>query len=234
MVFQDPVRVARPRQTVRRMLDEVLTFHTDRPTRTAPTRIEELVDSVGLPTRSLGRCRASSRGASASARRSPARSPATPSARARRGGLGADRRFRRRSSTCSRELRTGLALSYLVISHDLAVARQIADRSWPCTAARRSRRAPSTRSSSNPRHPYTQELLRSVPRAGMELPRRDGRRRGATGCRDAVSASAARPLRALRRPSRTCSRSPARARARAAGGSRSGRATAGAFADEPA
>ena len=53
MVFQDPYMSLDPRQTVRRMLDEVLSFHTERPSEERAQRIEELVESVGLPKRAL-------------------------------------------------------------------------------------------------------------------------------------------------------------------------------------
>ena len=77
MVFQDPYMSLDPRQTVRRMLDEVLMF-PHRPGRRGPREADRASwwTRSGCPSARSALCRASSRVASASGRRSPARSPA--------------------------------------------------------------------------------------------------------------------------------------------------------------
>ena len=59
-----------------------------------------------------------------------------------------------------------------MISHDLAVARQIADRVVVMYRGAAVETGTVDEVLRNPRHPYTRQLLRSVPHAGMELPRR--------------------------------------------------------------
>jgi len=61
------------------------------------------------------------------------------------------------------ELRRRLGMSVLLISHDLSVIAQMADRVMVMYAGRIVERAPAERLYSDPSHPYTQGLLRSMP-----------------------------------------------------------------------
>jgi oligopeptide/dipeptide ABC transporter ATP-binding protein len=173
MVFQDPYMSLDPRQTVRRMLDEVLSFHTERPSEERAKRIEELVESVGLPKRSLG---ALPRELSGGQRQRAAISRALASEPEilvlDEAVSSLDTSVQAQILNLLAELRTSFALSYLVISHDLAVARQIADRVVVMYRGAAVETGTVDEVLQNPRHPYTQQLLRSVPHAGMELPRR--------------------------------------------------------------
>jgi len=60
-------------------------------------------------------------------------------------------------------LRTDLALSYLFISHDMAVIRQLSDQIGVMYAGRFVERGPWQSVMSEPLHPYTRALLQAVP-----------------------------------------------------------------------
>jgi peptide/nickel transport system ATP-binding protein len=65
-------------------------------------------------------------------------------------------------------LRDELAMTYLFITHDLAVARYVCDRIAVMYHGRIVEIGPAERILGNPKHPYTQLLLRSVPVADPE------------------------------------------------------------------
>ena len=68
-----------------------------------------------------------------------------------------------------KRLQDELGLSYLFITHDLAVVRQIVDRRL-CPLSRRDRRAgPTEEVMSRPQHPYTRRLIDSIPRSASQI-----------------------------------------------------------------
>ncbi len=69
-----------------------------------------------------------------------------------------------------RELQREMGLTLLLISHDLAVVRQMADRVAVMRAGKIVELASNETLYSSPAHPYTRELLASVPGAGRDRP----------------------------------------------------------------
>ena len=114
-----------------------------------------------------------------------------------------------------RELQQRLRLTYLFISHNLAVIHHIADRVGVMYLGRIVELAPTKRLFAAPRHPYTRMLLAAVPDLAMTGQKRDRRgRRGSESARPArrVRVSSALPVRGGALPaarSRCSSRRPA-------------------------
>ncbi|MEO0593054.1 MAG: ABC transporter ATP-binding protein [Myxococcota bacterium] len=70
------------------------------------------------------------------------------------------------------ELKADLGLSYLFISHDLAMVRHLSDRVAVLYAGRIVEIGSTERVFSMPRHPYTEALLAAAPRVGLKTARR--------------------------------------------------------------
>ena len=65
-------------------------------------------------------------------------------------------------------------VSYILISHDLAVVRQLADETIVLRRGTVVERGPTAQVLDNPGHPYTQQLRASVPRPGWQPKRLEG------------------------------------------------------------
>ncbi|WP_405485313.1 ATP-binding cassette domain-containing protein [Streptomyces sp. NBC_00009] len=168
MVFQDPSPSLGPRQTVGAGLTELLRLHElDRDRDRCRERAAELLDQVGLSDRIAGsrpgQLSGGQRQRVAIARMlvpqpavlvlDEAVSALDVSVQAQVLGLLAD-------------LREQLAVSYVFVTHDLAVAQQITDAVLVMHRGRVVEQGPTDRILSTPEHPYTRGLLDAVPRAG--------------------------------------------------------------------
>jgi ABC-type glutathione transport system ATPase component len=70
------------------------------------------------------------------------------------------------------DIRDESHISYILISHDLAVVRQLADETIVLRRGTVVERGPTTRVIDSPEHRYTQQLRASVPRPGWKPKRR--------------------------------------------------------------
>jgi oligopeptide/dipeptide ABC transporter ATP-binding protein len=165
MVFQDPYSSLNPRMTVKQTLSELLKAHDMVPKQGIDARCAELLDLVGLPERALD---AHPRQFSGGQRqrvaiaRALALEPELLIADEPVSAL--DVSVQATVLNLLEELREKLGLTVLLIAHNMAVVRHVADRVAVMYLGRIVEQAQTDELFTNPRHPYTQGLLTAVPR----------------------------------------------------------------------
>jgi oligopeptide/dipeptide ABC transporter ATP-binding protein len=165
MVFQDPYASLNPRQSVGRMLDEVLQVHRlaeGKPGRQA--RVRELLSMVGLPANYASRYPHEMSGGQRQ-RIGIARALAVePEILILDEPVSAlDVSVQAEVMNLLTGLRDRLGLSYVFISHDLGMVRHISDRIAVMYLGRVVEWGPWQAVSDEPLHPYTQALQAAVP-----------------------------------------------------------------------
>ena len=173
IVFQDPYTSLDPRQSVRRTVDEVQAFHFSRDSSARRTRTKQLLDAVGLSdkdARSLPRELSGGQRQRAAIARALAAEPKILILDEAVSAL--DVSIQAQILNLLGDLRREFRLTYILISHDLAVVRQVADDVLVMYRGRTVEVGPVETILSAPLHPYTRRLLESVPRPGMVLARR--------------------------------------------------------------
>lgn len=166
-VYQDPGASLDPRWTLRRSLHEPLVIHTDWPRDRREAKVQEIVAAVGLPQAHLDLYPHEISGG-----------------QQRRVGLarilvlgpqlvifdeptsGLDVSVQATVLALFRDLRREFSLTYLFISHDLAVVRSICDRVVVMYLGRIVEIGPTAEVFAAPRHPYTRSLMAAAPRIG--------------------------------------------------------------------
>jgi oligopeptide/dipeptide ABC transporter ATP-binding protein len=184
MVFQDPYSSLDPRQTIAAAIDEVQRVHFQRSAADRRTRLLELLDAVGVGERyadALPRSLSGGQRQRLAIARALAAEPAVLVLDEAVSAL--DVSTQAQILNLLSDLRTEFSLTYVFISHDLAVIRQISDEVLVLYRGRLMELSSAESLFVQPANPYTQLLLDSVPRPGMELEKRPDR--GAldeTGC----------------------------------------------------
>ena len=170
-VFQDPIGSLNPRMTVFDIISEPLVIHNVGNAETRKEMVKELMALVGLDIRHLRRYPHSFSGGQRQ-RIGIAR------ALALRPDLiicdepvsALDVSIQAQILNLLRDLKDKLGLTYIFISHNLAVVDYVADRIMVMCAGRVVELAPTKELFRNPVHPYTKALLAAVPNPSLDNP----------------------------------------------------------------
>ncbi|MUZ74428.1 dipeptide ABC transporter ATP-binding protein [Agrobacterium vitis] len=171
MVFQDPVSSLSPRMTVRGIISEPLEIH-ERGNRAARLDlVNRLIHAIGLPETALGRYPHSFSGGQRQRigiARSLALGPDLVICDEPVSAL--DVSVQAQILNLMKDLKSELGLTYLFISHNLAVVNYMADRVAVMYAGRIVEIAPCEVIMRDPVHPYTKKLLAAVPLPNLDHP----------------------------------------------------------------
>jgi len=179
MVFQDPGSAMNPRQTVGAALAEVLRVHRICPAAEVPARVSALLGMVGLPADSAQRYPRNFSGGQRQRiviARALALEPELLVADEPVSAL--DVSVQAQILNLLLDLRRRLGLTLIFVSHDLGVVRYISTQVAVMYLGGIVEYAPAAALFARPRHPYTQALLRAVPRP---VPQRSARHRPLEG-----------------------------------------------------
>jgi ABC-type glutathione transport system ATPase component len=169
IVFQDPATSLDRRQVVSACLAEVVRLHFRLERRELADRVAELADMVGLGTREL-QARPGQLSGGQQQRVAIARAlAASPEVLILDESVSAlDVSIQAQILNLLMDIRETRGISYIVISHDLAVVRQITDDAIVMKDGRIVESGPTHEIIDNPREPYTRLLRASVPGPGWK------------------------------------------------------------------
>lgn len=167
-IFQDPYSSLNPMFTIERIVSEPLDFYKRGSSKDRAARVRRLLDDVALPQTMLRRYPSELSGGQrqrVAIARALALNPELIVCDEPVSAL--DVLVQEQILTLLRDLQTEYGLSYLFISHDLAVVRLISDYVCVMKDGALVEAASSEEIFTNPRDPYTRNLLASIP--GNEL-----------------------------------------------------------------
>ncbi|QLD12171.1 ABC transporter ATP-binding protein [Microbacterium oleivorans] len=167
-IFQDPYSSLNPMFTIERIIGEPLDFYRRGSSKERSARVRTLLDDVALPQSMLRRYPSELSGGQrqrVAIARALALNPDLIVCDEPVSAL--DVLVQDQILTLLRDLQSGYGLSYLFISHDLAVVRLISDYVCVMKDGALVEAASSEEIFTNPRDPYTRRLLSSIP--GNEL-----------------------------------------------------------------
>jgi peptide/nickel transport system ATP-binding protein len=170
-IFQDPFSSLNPRMTVYETLTEPLRIHNIGTPDERYERVKQLLDMVGLDQRSLRRYPHSFSGGQRQRlgiARALALEPRVLLCDEPVSAL--DVSVQAQVLNLLKDLQAALGLSYLFVSHNLAVVDYIADSIVVMCRGYIVEEAPKTSLFRNPVHPYTQALLAAVPDPDIDRP----------------------------------------------------------------
>jgi microcin C transport system ATP-binding protein len=169
IIFQEPMTSLNPLHTIEKQIGEILLLHQGLTGETARTRTLELLTQVDIPeaeTRLGSYPHQLSGGQRQRVAIARALAP-EPSILVLDEAVSAlDASVQDQVLRLLAAIRAGTGLSYLCISHDLAVVRQVADHLIVMRDGLVVEAGPTAQVLDTPRHPYTRRLRASVPRPG--------------------------------------------------------------------
>ncbi|GAA1113345.1 ABC transporter ATP-binding protein [Nocardiopsis metallicus] len=164
MVFQDPHSSLNPRMTLRDIISEPLRMLTDLAEPEIDHRVRDITERVGLDVSHLRRYpHAFSGGQRQRVSIARALAPGPRLVVADEAVSALDTSVRSQILNLLQDLQDEMGLTYLFVSHDLSVVEHVCDRVAVMYLGRIVEIAPTTELFSNPRHPYTEALISSVP-----------------------------------------------------------------------
>jgi ABC-type glutathione transport system ATPase component len=173
IVFQDPYTSLDPRQSAAGAIDEVLRLHHGWPPARRAARVAELVALVGLDERqaqALPRALSGGQRQRVAIARALAAEPRVLVLDESVAAL--DVSIQAQVLNLLADIRDSTGVSYVLISHDLAVVRQLAEHAIVLWRGRVVEQGPTASVLDDPRHEYTKRLRASVPRPGWKPTRR--------------------------------------------------------------
>ncbi len=172
MIFQEPMTSLNPVLTVGRQIGETLRLHQGLNAAQAEARAVEMLTLVGIPAPGQ-RVREYPHQLSGGMRQrvmiaiALACSPKLLIADEPTTAL--DVTIQAQILDLMRDLKSRVGAAIMLITHDLGVVAEVADRVVVMYAGRKVEEAPVRELFANPRHPYTQGLLGAVPKLGSSL-----------------------------------------------------------------
>ena len=173
MIFQDPYASLNPRKTVEQIVAQPFAIHGGVSAKEAKSRVKELLETVGLSREHSSRYPHEFSGGQRQRigiARALALNPKLIVCDEPVSAL--DVSVQAQILNLLRSLQSDFSLTYVFISHDLSVVRQICDRIAVMYLGRVVELADSEEIFEHPRHPYTAVLMSAVPRLSQ-----DGRER---------------------------------------------------------
>ncbi len=165
IVFQDPASSLNPRRNIGSVLAEIIRVHALRPRDAVRARVRELLGLVGLDHELASRRPRRLSGGQqqrVAIARALAFEPRLVIADEIVSAL--DASVQAQILNLLADLRDQLGLAIILVTHDMSVARHLCDRIVVMRAGQIVEEGQADRVLLAPEHPYTQELLRAVPR----------------------------------------------------------------------
>jgi len=170
IVFQDPASSLNPRRTAGSVLAEIIHVHSLRNKAEVPARVRELLGLVGLDE-AIARRRPRQLSGGQQQRVAIARALAFEPRLIIADEIvsALDASVQAQILNLLADLRQQLGLAIILVTHDMSVARHLCDRIAVMRVGKIVEQGQADQGVLSPQHPYTQELLRAVPRLAGAL-----------------------------------------------------------------